>query len=145
MVWRLKREFPGLEVVLNGGLRSLAAAQAQLAHVDGVMIGREAYENPWSLAALQAALLGRDQAAASRTEVVAAMADYAAAQMSEGVPLRAISRHMLGLFNGLPGAKAWRRRLAGAGPGDGPELLLRAAAAVGPMPAAAAMSRATAA
>ena len=84
------------------------------------MIGREAYENPWSLTSFQAALLGRAPGPASRAEVVGAMADYAAAQMREGVPLRAISRHMLGLFNGLPGARAWRRRLAGAGPATGP-------------------------
>ena len=144
-VWRLKREFPGLEVVLNGGLRSADAALAQLEQVDGVMIGREAYENPWSLTAFQAALVGGGPAGTARADIVAAMADYAAARRREGVPLRTVARHMLGLFNGLPGARAWRRRLAGAGPGDGPELLLEAAAMVAPDPGIADLRQAPAA
>jgi tRNA-dihydrouridine synthase A len=77
--------------------------------------------------------------------VVGAMVGYAAAQMRGGVPLRAMSRHMLGLFNGLPGARAWRRHLAAADASDGPELLLRATAAVGPAAAGAALLQASAA
>ncbi|MFL5332914.1 MAG: tRNA dihydrouridine(20/20a) synthase DusA [Geminicoccaceae bacterium] len=145
VVWRLKREFPEFDVVLNGGLRKATVASEQLAQVDGVMIGREAYENPWSLTSFHAALQGGAPAPTSRMEVVGAMVDYAAAQMREGVPLRAVSRHMLGLFNGLPGARAWRRRLAAADASDGPELLLRATAAVGPAAAGAALLQASAA
>jgi tRNA-dihydrouridine synthase A len=144
VVWRLKREFPELEVVLNGGLRSVALAREQLAQVDGVMIGREAYENPWSLTLFNKALLDGSPVPASRVEVVGAMVGYAAAQMRGGVPLRAMSRHMLGLFNGLPGARAWRRRLAAADASDGAELLLRAAAAVGPGSSGAASTQASA-
>ena len=144
-VWQLKRESPGLEVVLNGGLRSADAARAQLGQVDGVMVGREAYENPWSLTAFQAALVSGGPAVGVRADIVAAMADYAAARRQEGVPLRAVARHMLGLFNGLPGARAWRRRLASAGLGDGPELLQQAAALVASDPGAGASRRAPAA
>jgi tRNA-dihydrouridine synthase A len=126
VVHRLRQEFPELTIVLNGGLRSPSAAAGQIAAVDGVMIGREAYENPWSLTAFETALLGPGPAPPSRHAVVATMADYAALQAARGVPVRPIARHMLGLFNGLPGARAWRRRLAMAEPGEGPELLREA-------------------
>lgn len=127
VVHRLKQEFPALTIVLNGGLRSTRAAVEQLAHVDGVMIGREAYENPWSLAEFGRVLLGASTAALSRHEVVEAMVAYAMAQRGYGVPLRAIARHMLSLFNGLPGARAWRRRLAALEPDAGPGALREAA------------------
>jgi tRNA-dihydrouridine synthase A len=126
VVHELKRRFPALTFVLNGGLRAPAAARAQLAGVDGVMIGREAYENPWSLRAFQAELTGVPDGPATRGAVVDAMADYAGRQASRGVPARAVTRHMLGLFNGLPGARAWRRCLAQAATPDGPALLRHA-------------------
>jgi len=129
VVQRLRREFPMLAIVLNGGLRSAAVA-GRMEMVDGVMIGREAYENPWSLTGFEAVLLGPGPAPSSRHAVVAAMTDYAAEQARHGVPVRAVARHMLGLFNGLPGARAWRRRLATADPGEGPDLLRAAAALV---------------
>ena len=113
------------------GLRSPAAARAQLAHLDGVMIGREAYENPWSLRAFQAEVTGRASKAGSRSEIVEAMASYVERQARAGVPVRAVTRHMLGLFNGLPGARAWRRYLALAEAQDGPKLLRSAARLVG--------------
>ena len=130
VVHRLKRELPALEVIVNGGVRTVASAIEQMAQVDGVMIGREAYENPWSLAGFRSTLLGDLPSCRSRAEVVDIMADYAAAQMRRGVTLRAITRHMLGLFNGLPGARAWRRRLAAIEPTDRPELVHQAAALV---------------
>ena len=130
LVHHLRREFPELRIVLNGGLRSVAAAAAETGRVDGVMIGREAYENPWSLTAFAAALLGPGPIPPTRHEVVAAMADYASAQSRHGVPVRAIGRHMLGLFNGLPGARAWRHRLATAAPDADARLLLTAASLV---------------
>jgi tRNA-dihydrouridine synthase A len=132
IVHRLKHEWPSLEIVINGGIRSPAAASDQLQLVDGVMIGREAYENPWSLTLLQAAVTGIAPAV-TRLDTVEAMIAYAEAQRVRGVPLRSIARHMLGLFNGLPGARAWRRRLAALDPDDGVEVL-RAAAALVAMP-----------
>ena len=129
VVHRLKRDHPGLRIVLNGGLRSPAAAREALQSVDGVMIGREAYENPWSLTRLHAALTGVEHHL-TRLDVVEAMAAYAAVQLARDVPLRSITRHMLGLFNGLPGARAWRRRLAAIEPADGIGLLREAMALV---------------
>jgi tRNA-dihydrouridine synthase A len=129
LVHRLKRECPALRIVINGGLRRPAEAGRQLGFVDGVMIGREAYENPWSLIAFQAALQGQEPSIA-RTDAVEMMAGYAQAQMARGVPLRSVARHMLGLFNGLPGARAWRRRLAAVGPNDRVAVLREAAALV---------------
>jgi tRNA-dihydrouridine synthase A len=129
LVRQAKAALPDLALVLNGGIRTAAQATAALGWADGVMVGRGAYEDPWSLRALEAAVLGPPPPL-ERLAVVEAMAGYAAARAREGVPVRAIARHMLGLFNGLPGARAWRRRLtlgmhaAEAGPG-----LLRAAVA----------------
>jgi tRNA-dihydrouridine synthase A len=122
-IHRLKHEFPELTIVLNGGLRSPGIAGEQSRQVDGVMIGREAYENPWSLISFQAALLGPPPARTSRHGIVAAMTEYAVAQATAGVPVRAITRHMLGLYNGVRGARAWRRRLAMAEPNEGPSVL----------------------
>lgn len=127
VVARLKQAFPALEIVVNGGVRTPEQALALRSRVDGVMLGRVAYEDPFGLAAFEAALLGPPAAPPSRRAVVAAMADYAAIQATRGVPLRAVSRHMMGLFNGLPGARAWRRRLSELGPSDGPDALLEAA------------------
>ena len=127
LVHALKAASPEIAIVLNGGLRDPAMARASLGTLDGAMIGREAYENPWSLRDFQALLCGVPAPPLGRAEVVAAMADYAARQVPAGVPVRAIARHMLGLFNGLPGARAWRRRLTLAQPEDGPGLLLEAA------------------
>jgi tRNA-dihydrouridine synthase A len=130
VVHRLKREFPALEIVLNGGIRAREAARAHLQWVDGVMVGREAYENPWSLRAFQGALLDAEPPPRTRAEIVEAMVAYAERQARRGVPPRAIARHMLGLFNGLPGARAWRRRLSLLQASDGPATLREAAAQV---------------
>jgi tRNA-dihydrouridine synthase A len=130
VVHRLRRDFPNLTIVLNGGLRSPLAGAGQMTAVDGVMVGREAYESPWSLTAFETALLGPGPMPRSRHAVVAAMTDYATEQAARGVPVRAVARHMLGLFNGLPGARAWRRRLAMAEADEGPGLLRAAAALV---------------
>lgn len=111
IVARLKRERPALEVVVNGGITTVAAALVYRRWADGVMIGRAAYQDPWSLRAFAAALQAPPPPLV-RAEAVAAMAAYARREAAGGVPLRAIARHMLGLFNGLPGARAWRRRLS---------------------------------
>ncbi|HMR34190.1 MAG TPA: tRNA dihydrouridine(20/20a) synthase DusA [Geminicoccaceae bacterium] len=131
VVERLKTERPDLDVVVNGGVTTAGQALAHLRWADGVMIGREAYQNPWSLRAFAEAAHG-PQPALARADVVEAMAAYAARR--QDVPLRAIARHMLGLFNGLPGARAWRRTLSeGVQDADaGPELLGLAMRAVRP-------------
>ncbi len=126
-----KAAFPDLALVLNGGIRTAAQAGEALGWAEGVMVGRGAYEDPWSLRALEAVAFGPPPAL-DRAEVIEAMVAYAAARAREGVPLAAIARHLLGLFNGLPGARTWRRRLAEGmhRPDAGPGLLRAAAAAV---------------
>ncbi len=139
LVRAVAASFPGLRIVLNGGLREPAQVAAALAWADGVMIGRRAYEDPWSLRAFETVAFGPPPPL-ERQAVVEAMAAYAAARAAEGVPLKAIARHMLGLFNGQPGARLWRRRLADGmhRPDAGPGLLREAAASVGTRLAAAA-------
>ncbi len=111
-VQRLKREFPALTIVLNGGLVDLVAIEAQLPAVDGVMLGRAAYHDSWLLAKTDARLFGG--APRARAEVVQAMIAYAERQRASGVALRQIARHMLGLYHGVPRARLWRRRLSDA-------------------------------
>ena len=118
LVHRLKEEFPGLTIVINGGIRSLPEAQRQLALVDGVMIGREAYHNPWILSQAEQVILG-GVAPASREAAVVAMLPYVRQQLENGVRLHSMTRHMLGIFCGQPGARAWRRHLSENAPRDG--------------------------
>jgi tRNA-dihydrouridine synthase A len=111
-VARLKQAFPGLRVVLNGGLVEAEASRAALERFDGVMLGRAAYQTPWILAELQEAL-SPGSAPDARPEVVERMIAYAERMQAErGVRLQAIGRHMLGLFHGRPGARGWRRGLS---------------------------------
>jgi tRNA-dihydrouridine synthase A len=127
IVDELKRAFPALTIVLNGGLREPAAAVARLDALDGLMIGREAYENPWSLTVYEQLLFSTPPP--TRDAVLEHMVAYAG-QQAKDLPVRAVTRHMLGLYNGLPGARAFRRRLSAAAPEDGPGLLREAAALV---------------
>jgi tRNA-dihydrouridine synthase A len=132
--WQVKQEFPALTVVVNGGLRTVPQVAEQLAHADGAMLGREAYHNPYLLSALHRAVFDPAFEMPDAGRIVDAMRDYAAAQLAAGVPLRAVTRHMLGFFNGRAGARAWRRTLSEgvARPGATPALLeaaLRAATA----------------
>ena len=110
-VYRLKQAFPENEVVINGGIRSLDDVDRCLGRVDGVMIGREAYHNPYFLAELEAHL---DPAftAPGRREVVERMLPYIRRELADGVRLNSMTRHLLGLFAGQPGARAWRRHLS---------------------------------
>ena len=110
----LKRDFPQLRFVLNGGIASLAAAREQLPALDGVMLGREPYHHPWLLAGVDPAFF--DEAAPLRSpfEAIAPMTAYAARHVAAGGRLREVTRHMLGLFNGMPGARRWRQRLSDA-------------------------------
>jgi tRNA-dihydrouridine synthase A len=128
VVYDLKRDFPDLEIVLNGGVQSLEEAAAHLARVDGVMIGRAAYQSPYVLAEADRLIFGESAAPKSREEIVADFLPYVARQRGAGVPLNSMTRHMLGLFNGLPGARAWRRCLAEEAhkPGAGPEVIAAA-------------------
>jgi len=109
---RLKRRLPGLPVSVNGGLRDLDAARAQLAAVDGVMVGRAAYTEPALLLDVDPALFGVPAPAADAFAAVAAFEPYVASVLARGERLHAVTRHMLGLFNGRPGARAFRRHLS---------------------------------
>ncbi len=108
IVYRLKQQFPELTVVLNGGVESNEAVREHLEHVDGVMIGRKAYADPWFLTELDHG----SRPELTREQVVEKMAEYAARQIALGARLHHITRHMLGLFNGRPGARRWRRYLS---------------------------------
>jgi tRNA-dihydrouridine synthase A len=117
-VYRLKRDFPGLEIVINGGITSLPQVDLHLKSVDGVMIGRAAYSNPWFLA----------DAGKTRAQVVTAMHEYA----KDVDSLRHVTRHMLGLYHGMPRARLWRQMLSDSEQlkRNRPELLLEALEAV---------------
>jgi tRNA-dihydrouridine synthase A len=125
----VKEQFPELPVVLNGGLREVAGAIEALTWCDGVMLGREAYHRPWLLTQLHTALGGRG-GALDRLAVLDRMAEYAGRELARGERLPSITRHMLGLYAGEPGAREYRRLLSegSRAPGAGPELLRRAAA-----------------
>ncbi len=108
--WRLKAERPGLPVVLNGGLATVEAAQAQLAHVDGVMLGRAAYHDPYVLHLLDAAQTGATPR--SREDLLGQMRPYVEARLQEGLALKHITRHLLGLYHGQPGGRGFRQVLS---------------------------------
>jgi tRNA-dihydrouridine synthase A len=108
-VHRLKRDFPALTIVLNGGLTSNAQIEEQLALVDGVMIGREAYHHPWLMSDWDARFFGDAPAARDREAIEAVMAGHMERVAASGEPWSHVSRHMLGLRNGLPGARRWRQ------------------------------------
>ena len=110
-VYRLKADYRELDVHINGGFCDLAAVESALEHVDGVMIGREAYQNPYFLAELEERFVPGFQVP-DRQGIVAAMLPYIERQLAEGEALKRITRHMLGLFAGQPGARAWRRYLS---------------------------------
>jgi tRNA-dihydrouridine synthase A len=111
-VYRLKTDFPDLTIVLNGGLVDLETACAQLDRVDGVMLGRQAYAEPWLLSQVDRRVFGIDEPARDRWQVADALAHHAAGLVDDGIALRTLTRHVLGLFNGLPGARTWRRMLS---------------------------------
>ncbi|SLN36300.1 tRNA dihydrouridine(20/20a) synthase DusA [Oceanibacterium hippocampi] len=112
VVYRLKADCPDLVIVINGGIRKLDEIDEHLRHVDGVMIGREAYQNPYLLAEIDGRYYGEPDEAPARKQVVEELIPYIRARQDEGVPLNSITRHVLGLFQGLPGARAWRRHLS---------------------------------
>jgi tRNA-dihydrouridine synthase A len=121
-VYRLKRDFPQLEIVINGGITAKEEIEGHLAHVDGVMLGRAAYHNPWVLA----------DAGITRADVVRRMFEYCKSQQGPKFSVRAVARHMLGLYHGTPRARLWRRNLSDAAllKKNDPQLLLETLAAV---------------
>ena len=133
-VHRLKARREDLLIVLNGGIAGLDEAEAHLAHVDGVMLGRAAYQSPWRLAEVDRRIFGDETPAPEAVEVVERMIPYIERELARGTRLHRIARHMVGLFQGVPGARAWRRILSeqGVRPGAGPEVLHAALAAVAP-------------
>ena len=127
LVYRLKQDCPDLTVIINGGITTLAACQDHLAHVDGVMIGREAYHNPWFLTELEQAIFN-NPIPHSRADIVRAMVPYIEAMAAQGTPPRSITRHMLGLYNARRGGRLWRRILTeGIRPDESPGTLIERA------------------
>ncbi|MFC7514986.1 tRNA dihydrouridine(20/20a) synthase DusA [Herbaspirillum sp. GCM10030257] len=143
--YQLKRDFPGLEIIINGGIKTVAEIDAHLQHVDGVMLGREAYHNPYLMAGFDARYYGDTSPVKSRAEVLQAMLPYIADQLARhgkgsvggGLRLNSITRHMLGLMAGSPGARAFRQTLSDSkklAAGD-PALLMEAFARTQPIAA----------
>lgn len=137
-VYRLKQDFPDLDFVINGGIQNLDEVDQHLQHVDGVMLGRQVYHEPYTLAEVDQRYAGSTQPIPTRMEVLEAFLPYVEAQLSQGQRLQSMTRHILGLFQGLPGARRWRRHLSENAykKEAGPELILAAARWVTESPAA---------
>jgi tRNA-dihydrouridine synthase A len=131
-VYRLKQALPDLPVIINGGIGSLAEAKAHLAEVDGVMLGRGAYQEPWRLLTVDPDIFGEAAPHATMKDAFAAMVPYIERELARGTRLHAITRHFVGAFHGMPGARAFRRHLAenGVKPGAGTDVLRDAIARV---------------
>lgn len=112
MVYRLKQDHPQLEIIVNGGICTIDAVHAHLTQVDGVMVGREAYHNPFSLADLDEQLFSEPPRHLTRWRVLEQYKDYIAREIESGTYLKHMTRHILGLFLGQPGARSWRRYLS---------------------------------
>jgi tRNA-dihydrouridine synthase A len=131
-VYRLKASMPNVPVVINGGIGSLDEAKRHLAYVDGVMLGRAAYQDPWRLLSVDPELFAETAPCATMKDVFAAMMPYIARELASGTRLHAITRHFVGAFHGVPGARAFRRHLAehGVKAGAGADVLRDAIALV---------------
>ena len=127
-VYRLKAARPQLTVIVNGGIATLEAAAAHLRHLDGAMLGRAAYREPWRLLTVDPFLFGVPAPAPSPRAALESLMAYAARELDRGTRLHAVTRHVLGLFNGMPGARAFRRHLAthATRPGAGVEVIAEA-------------------
>ncbi len=132
VVHQLKADFPHLEFIINGGFKTLGQVEQQLHKVDGVMIGREAYSNPWLLAEADQRIFHEAATVTTRPQIIDSLLPFIEQECSRGVPLNRISRHILGLFQGQPGARAWRRYISENAhkTGAGPEVVRAAAALV---------------
>ena len=127
-VYQLKQDFPHLEIIINGGIKTLEETEEQLQHVDGVMMGREAYHNPYLLAEVDRKIYHSKQSAPSRTQVLEQFSDALASELAKGVKLSHITRHILGLYQGVPGARKFRRHISENAhrPNAGTEVLYQA-------------------
>jgi tRNA-dihydrouridine synthase A len=130
--YQIKQDFPHLSIAVNGGVKTLEEAKEHLQHLDGVMVGREAYQNPYLLAEVDQQIFGLDTPIKKRTQVVEEMFPYIEQQLANGVYLGHISRHMIGLFQNMPGARQWRRYISENAhkPGSGIEVLQAALAKI---------------
>jgi tRNA-dihydrouridine synthase A len=131
-VYRLKASMPAVPVIINGGIGSLAEARGHLAHVDGVMLGRAAYQEPWRLLTVDPELFGEAAPFTTMKDALEAMTPYIERELVAGTRLHSITRHFIGAFHGVPGARAFRRHLAehGVRPGAGIDVLRNAIALV---------------
>ncbi len=138
LVYRLKRSSPELRIVINGGIGSIEGAEAHLNWVDGVMLGRAAYQAPWLLARVDSRLFGEADPAEARSDAVEGYLPFMERELSRGARLGCLTRPLIGLFQGCPGARAWRRALAEGSlrTGAGPELVRAALRSVEPVPIA---------
>jgi tRNA-dihydrouridine synthase A len=132
-VYRLKLAMPDVPIIINGGIPGIDEARAHLAHVDGVMLGRAAYQEPWRLLAVDRDLFGEAPPHATMQDALEAMMPYIEEQLARGTRLHAITRHFVGAFHAVPGARAFRRHLAeqGVKPGAGISVLRDAIARIG--------------
>ena len=112
LVYQMKRDYPQLEIIINGGIKTLEQSEQHIEQVDGVMIGREAYHNPFMMSQVDERLYGEAQDEKTEFELLDEYMEYMQKQMEQGVYLKHMSRHLLGLFTGQPGAKAWRRHIS---------------------------------
>ncbi|KJY84294.1 tRNA-dihydrouridine synthase A [Vibrio galatheae] len=130
--YQLKKDFSHLTIAINGGVKTLDESQEHLKHLDGVMVGREAYQNPYMLANVDQEIFGLDKPSKKRTQVVEEMYPYIEQQLSQGAYLGHITRHMLGLFQNMQGARQWRRYISENAhkPGSGIEVVEAALAKI---------------
>ncbi|MDF0749117.1 tRNA dihydrouridine(20/20a) synthase DusA [Marinobacter sp. 71-i] len=135
-VYRLKARYPHLEIIINGGIRTFAECREHLEHTDGVMLGREAYHNPWLLAGVDSEFFGQPMPVQSRHDALRAVLPFIQDELDRGVYLSHISRHLMGLFLGQPGGRQFRRYISENAhkPGSGLEVIEQAMARV-PEPA----------
>ena len=111
-VYQLKRDFPALEIVINGGITDLAQSKTHLEHIDGVMIGREAYTNPYLLAQVDQQIYGSEKTIRNRKIIAEEFIQYVDNELSQDIRLQSMTRHILGLFHGMPGARQFRRHIS---------------------------------
>lgn len=112
VAYQLKKDFPSLEIIINGGIKTIDECLGHVDHLDGVMVGREAYQNPWLLSHVDQTLYGESENLLTRLQVVEAMIPYIEEEMSKGSYLGHITRHMLGIFHSMPGGKKFRRYIS---------------------------------
>ena len=119
LVYQMKQEFPNLEIIINGGIKTLDECKVHLKQVDGVMLGREVYHNPFIMNEVDELVYGEEQSQKTRIDVLEQYIDYMQQQLEQGVYLKHMSRHILGLFPAMQGAKAWRRHISENAPKEG--------------------------